>query len=149
MTEEEYYRLAKENTNNFTHPYILTTQEHFDMLHNTYYSAPGDEEFDEELIWYIDTQIKYANNYLAKYAILDKSGNYIGLKEGQWKYNSQGMASWDTNQPSGNHSVSIMPYPDSGGYDPAGGRLNVLSDGESCLVAALEPCAIAYQITKL
>lgn len=148
MVGENYYDLAKEYTNNFTHPYILTNQERFDMLHNTYYSAPGDELFDEELIWYIDTQIAYANTYLNKYAILDTDGNYIGLKEGQWKYNSQGMASWDTTQPSGNHPVSIMPYPESGGYDPAGGRLNVLSDGEGCLVAALEPCAIAFQITK-
>ncbi len=148
MTDQEYYELAKENTNNFTHPYILTNQERFDMLHNTYYSAPGDEYFDQELIWYIQTQVEYADSYLKKYAILDDDGNYIGIKEGQWKYNSQGMASWDTTQPTGNHSVTIMPYPDSGGYDPAGGRLNVLSDGEGCLVAALEPCALAFQITK-
>ena len=158
MTEDEYYNLAKENTNNFTHPYILADQDYFDMLHATYGAAAVDPEFDAELISYMDTQVAYANTYVKKYAILDDYGNYVGIKNGRWAYNSQGMATWVTEdkavpngytvEAAGNHSVSIMPYPESGGYDPAGGRLNVLSDGESCLVAALEPAALAYQITR-
>ena len=148
LEPETVYELAKKNTNNFQHPYLLVDQERFDFLHNIYYSSPEDELFDEELIWYMDTQIDYADTYLKKYAVLDEFGNYLGIKEGQWVYDSQGLASWVTNLESGNHSVTIMPYPETGGYDPAGGRLNVLSDGETCLVAALEPCALAYQITK-
>ena len=148
ITPEEFYELAKAGTNNFDHPFLLATQDRFDYFREAYYLDPSDPEFDEELIWYIDTQIKYADSYMTKYAILDEGGNYVGVKEGQWKPNSQGIVSWDTTQTTGNHSVAIMPYPETGGYDPAGGRLNVLSDGESCLAAALEPCALAYQITR-
>ena len=147
IAPEEFYERAKENTNNFQHPYIYADQDHFDYLHESYYMDPDDPEFDEELIWYIDTQIKYADSYVKRYANLDENGNFVSIKEGQWKPNSQGMVSWDTSQTTGNHSVAIMPYAETGGYDPAGGRLNVLSDGESCLVAAFEPVALAYQIT--
>ena len=145
---ETFYAAVSENTNGFSHPYIKADQERFNMLNSAYDASPDDADYDEELAWYIETQIAYAETYLAKYANFDTNGNYLGLKQGQRKYNEQGMASWDTTQTTGNHSVAIMPYPESGGYDPAGGRLNVLSDGETCLVAALEPAAIAYQITK-
>ncbi len=148
LEPETFYELAKKQTNNFNHPYLLADQERFDFLHSTYYSNPGDELFDQELIWYMDTQVAYADTYIEKYAILDEYGNYLGIKEGQWVYNSEGLASWDTTLESGNYPITTMPYPETNGYDPAGGRLNVLSDGETCLVAALEPCALAYQITK-
>ena len=150
----DFVNLVAGGTDSFTHPYILADQEKFDELNRAYLAKESDSDYDPELAWYIQTQIEYADSYLNKYANLD-GNNYVGLKLGHWTYNSQGMASWDTTEAEGNHSVSRMPYTegyasntDKGyGYDPAGGRLNVLSDGESCLVAALEPCALAYQIT--
>ena len=138
------------------HPFILADQAKFDSLNATYLASEGDDAYDAELSWYIQTQIEYADSYLNKYANLDENGNYVSLKTGKWSYNNQGMASWVTTDEEGAHSVSQMPYTenyssssDTGyGYDPAGGRLNVLSDGEGCLVAALEPAALAYQITR-
>ena len=148
VTTEEFYEMAKEQTNDFEHPYIYVRQDRFDYLYDVYHSSPDDEIFDQELIEYIEYSVEYADNYLKKWALFDENGNYAGLKEGQWKPNSEGIVSWDTTQTEGNHSVSVMPYQDSNGYDPAGGRLNVLSDGESCLAIALESAAFAYQVTK-
>ncbi len=165
---EGLYEMAKETTNNFEHPYIYVRQDRFDELYDIYHSSPSDEIFDQDLIEYIDYSIRYADNYLAKYAIIDDDGNYVGLKQGQWMAtSSQGIVKWVTNiddddpeelrtdpytgrvlTEAGNHSVGVMPYQDSAGYDPAGGRLNVLSDGESCLAIALESVAFAYQLTK-
>ena len=151
-----FINLVSTGTNNFRHPFILADQNKFNELNAAYKMSPDDADYDSELAWYIETQIEYADSYLAKYANLDSNGDYLSLKEGQWVYDSQGMASWVTTKATGNHSVSQMPYTegyssssDTGyGYDPAGGRLNVLSDGEGCLVAALEPAALAYQITR-
>ena len=167
---DQLYNLFVQGTNNFTHPFIKTNQARFDELHYTYLSTYDNEYssyYDEELKWYIDTQIAYADNYLNKYAQLSMDGSYEGLLLGHWNYDSEGKANpgngWQTDVIEGvtNHSVSIMPYqgPEYNynavtqkgygqGYDPAGGRLNVLSDGESCLAAAFEPIALAYQITK-
>ena len=147
-TAEELYAMAKENTNNFDHPYIYVKQDTFDRLYAVYHSSVTDEIFDQTLIEYLDESIKVADAALKKYAVLDATGNYVALKEGQWKASSQGMESWDTSQTTGNHSIAIGPYKNSNGYDPAGGRLNVLSDGEECLAMAAEKAAFAYQITK-
>ena len=157
----QLYNLFAAGTNNFTHPYIKTTQTRFDEL-NQAYTTPTD---DAELAWYIEEQIAYADKYLAAWATVNDDGS-ITLKEGQWCYDSEGKANeglkgdkrgWNTDLTTGtNHSVSEMPYTegyassaDTGyGYDPAGGRLNILSNGETCLAGALEPVALAYQITR-
>ena len=163
----ELYSMLSEGTNNFNHPYINTSQAKFDELNLTYLSTEGTEYYDEELKWYIETQIAYADKYLAEWANLDENKNYVSLKEGQWYYDSEGKTNegfsnnqntqgWNTNLTTGtNHSVAEMPYTETGdintpgyGYDPAGGRLNVLSNGETALVGALEPVALAYQITR-
>ena len=166
----ELYNMFKDGTNNFQHPYIKTNQERFDLLNNTYLATESNaysEYYDEELKSYIETQIVYADKYLAKYVNFNADGTYAGLKDGHWVYDSEGKANpgsgWSTEVVEGveNHSVSKMPYigdeynrnASTGkgygqGYDPAGGRLNVLSDGEDCLVGALEPAALAYQITR-
>ena len=150
ISPEELYETAKEYTNNFDHPYLYVNQERFDYLYDVYRSTPFDEDiYDADLIKLIDDEIRTADEQLKKYAVLDNSGNYVELKLGQWKYNAEGMASWQTNMKEGtNHSVAVAPYPDSAGYDPAGGRLNVLTDGDSCLAAALHYTAFAYQLTR-
>lgn len=167
---KKLYSLFAEGTDNFTHPYILTDQQRFDELHSTYLSSIDSRYalfYDEELMWYIETQIRYADSYLQQYVNFNTDGTYAGLKEGHWVYDSEGKANpgagWNTNEVPGveNHSVAVMPYqgpkydrnPLTGkgygqGYDPAGGRLNIISDGESALVGALEPAALAYQITR-
>ncbi len=166
ITQEELYEMAKETTNNFEHPYIYVRQDRFDELYAVYHSLPTDEIFDQDLIEYIETAVARADYFLNSWALFDENGNYAGLKEGQWWPNSQGIVSWKTDindsdpaskrtnpytgevlTEAGNHSVGVMPYRDSSGYDPAGGRLNVLSDGESCLAIALESAAFAYQVT--
>ncbi len=160
---KELYDMFSSGTDNFTHPYIKTNQAKFNELNAAYLATEASENYDGELKWYIEEQIAYADTYLKRYANLDEDGNYLELKEGQWNYNSEGIAGesmsdnggWDTTKSEGNHSVSQMPYTegktptDAGyGYDPAGGRLNILSNGEHCLAIALEPVALAYQITR-
>ncbi len=157
VDKDKLYDMAKEYTNNFEHPYFFANGERFEYLYDVYHSDVTDEIYDEDLVRYIDDAVKNADSYLAKWADLDADGNYLQPKLGRWCYNSQGMASWVTydKTPSSsvtpenadNHSVSIAPYPDSAGYDPAGGRLNVLSDGTGALVAAFEPMGFAYLVT--
>ena len=148
IDETEVYDRVFEQTNGFDHPYIYTTQERFDYLFDVYHSLPGDEIYDELLFTYLDEAVSYADEYMNKWAQFDEHGNYVKPKDGQWKYSSLGMASWVTTETEGNHSVAIAPYPDTAGYDPVGGRLNVLSDGQYCLAMAAEACSFAWQITR-
>ncbi len=155
------YNLFKTNTNNFTHPYIKTTQARFDELNAAYIDTKNE---DAELELYINDQIAYADKYITAWATVN-GDNTVTLKNGQWVYDTEGKTNeglrndgWDTSN--GGHSVAEMPYTSKhpspitnnggygSGYDPAGGRLNVLSNGETCLAAALEPVALAYQITR-
>ncbi len=148
IEEDSVYQTVKTNTNNFDHPYMYVDQERFDFLHNVFSSKPGDEIYDDELYSYLEESVDYAKNYYFKYADTDAEGNYLGLKLGHWEYDSLGFASWCTECDTENHSVAIAPYPDSKGYDPAGGRLNVLSDGEGALSIACEALGYAYQVTR-
>ncbi len=150
VSEGEIYQMAYEHTNGFDHPYLYTTQERFDELYAVYHSVPGDEIYDEDLFRYIHEAVKYADEYVRKYAKLEENETvYVGLMQGRWQYSSQGIVSkWDTSPSSDNHSIAVQPYPDSNGYDPAGGRLNILSDGETCVSMAAEAVAFAYQVTR-
>ncbi len=155
------YETVRENTNNFDHPYFYVKQDKFDELYDVYHSIPGSEGYDKELYKYIDDSVKKAEKYYLKYVDLDENGNYAGLKKGQYVYSTGGMASWVTNtegvtdpysgkilSSANDHSIAIMPYPENNGYDYAGDRLNILSDGENCLSAASMGVAFGYQMTK-
>ena len=144
--ENNIYELAL-GSSGLEHPYLFANQERFDELVEIYNAMPNEDKFDQVLIEYIDDQIAEAKELLSDYANLDEYGNYIGLKEGQWKPNAQGIVKWDVSQSTGNHSVAVMPYEDTNGYDPAGGRLNVISE-EGGLATIAETLAFAYQMTR-
>ena len=147
---ETVYQLAKEKTNNFDHPYILVNQDRFDYLNETYYAVPGDEAYDEFLLKMIHTEVVRGENYFDKYANEDEDGFYAGLKLGQWRYHeTEKIGAWYTDLKDGvNHSIAVGPYQDSNGYEPIGGRLNLLTDGDDCIAASIEGCAYAYQVTR-
>ncbi|MBQ8290485.1 MAG: heparinase II/III family protein [Clostridia bacterium] len=59
VSGDEYYNRTKNNTKNFTHPYLLANQEKFDYLHRVYTG----EEQDELLKGYLEG---YVNTILAR-----------------------------------------------------------------------------------
>ncbi|MBQ7363771.1 MAG: hypothetical protein IJW48_04905 [Clostridia bacterium] len=164
VNTETIYETVKENTNDFDHPYLYVNQDRFDYLYDVYHSVPGDEIYDADLWTYIDNAVKQAQKYYLQYVNLDENGNYKELKKGQYVYSKSGMATWRTNidddknekdpytgellREANNHSISTMPYPLNNGYDYGGDRLNILSDGDSCLSIACESVAFAYQMTR-
>ena len=78
-TPEEIYNDVKENTNNFTHPYLHTNQETFDRLRAIFYAEEGDPNYDPEMKDYILRLIWSGYNSLSFYAKLDADGSYLGL----------------------------------------------------------------------
>lgn len=149
------------NTDNLKHPYLYVKQDRFDYMYNCYNGDVGSESYDADLHLYIEDSVKKAQNYYKKYALIDENGNYAGLKRGQYVYSSGGMASWVTDtegkydayykkylSSENDHSISVMPYPDNNGYDYAGNRLNIISDGENCLSIAAMGVAFGYQMTR-
>ncbi len=172
-TPEEIYEDVRENTNNFTHPYLHTTQERFDELRAIYYSKEGDEIYDP-IVW--DTINRYLwSGYesLLLYGKLDDQGNYLGLmtmeEQIEWLQipASEQLNAFDglglSFSGKGRNLASaqkvyitnyglIQPYydmtglPDDGagnGYDLAGGRSDV-----STRTSRLEYLAFTYQITR-
>lgn len=170
-TGEEIYNDVKENTNNFTHPYLHTNQETFDKLRAIFYAEEGDENYDPEMRNYILKLIWSGYEALGLYAKLDEDGNYLGLmsmdEQIEWlqiprsvqitnitdipelSYSGKGNSA---SQALSNYIENfglIQPYYSSilggegQGYDLAGGRSNV--GGRT---ANLEEMAFAYQITR-
>ena len=119
--EDTVYDLAKENTNNFEHPYIIANADKFTELRDRYFANPGDENYDQTFVQYVDNLKSQVDKYVKKYAFFDEYGRYAGLS-----------------------FVPTNPYTESGGYDPAGGRLNIAFD---TYLVKMEETAFIAQVT--
>ena len=168
---EEILDNVRENTNNFTHPYLHATQDTFDNLREIFYAKEGDEKYDEEIQNYILRLIWDGFYALAMYGNLDENGNYLGLKTMEeqlaWyqipssvkftnitdipglSYSGRGWTAANAlNNYISNYGLVQPYYSDElggqgNGYDTAGGRSNVAGR-----TAYLEKIAFAYQITR-
>ena len=172
-TPEEIYEDVRENTNNFTHPYLHTTQERFDELRAIYYSEEGDEIYDP-IVWNtIHRYLWSGYESLLLYGKLDDQGNYLGLmtmeEQIEWlqipaseqvnafdglglSFSGKGRNLASAQKVYITNYGLIQPYydttglPDDGagnGYDLAGGRSDV-----STRTSRLEYLAFTYQITR-
>lgn len=63
---EEFYGMVKDNTDNFTHPYLMANQEQFDFIHSVY----KDEVKDATYKAWIDTLIKEYEEIFTEYTTL-------------------------------------------------------------------------------
>ncbi len=169
-TPEEIYEDVRENTNNFTHPYIHANQDTFDNLRAIFYAEEGDENYDPDVAYYILRLIWGGFDDLALYGNLGENGEYLGLKTMEeqlaylqlprsvdinvtdipgLEYTGKGYSAQNAlNNYIENYGL-IQPYYSSElggegkGYDVAGGRSNVAGR-----TARLEEMAFAYQITR-
>ena len=126
--EDEIYDAIKETTS-FEHPYMYVTQNEFDEIYRKYNASLGTEDFDSVFISWVDQSVKKADDFMKAYAKFDETGAYVGLSE-----------------------AIINPYPETGGYDPVGGRLSILTeptyDGKMGYTYYLNDVAFAYQATR-
>ena len=100
---EQVYADAKENTNNFTHPYILSTQADHDRMYEAYQAGLEDGEKRDTFYKILAKHVSSAESSYKKYA-LPKDGTYdeyVGMNPEKYP---------------------VMPYPETNGYDPDGGR---------------------------
>ena len=65
LTTQQYYDLAKENTNDFQHPYIIADQEQFDALYDAYL-----ETDDADLKAYLEAVVSNANTVFNNYTAI-------------------------------------------------------------------------------
>ena len=121
IDEDTVYDLAKENTNNFQHPYIIANNTKFQELRDAYFANPGDENYDQTFMLYVENLKGTVNKYVKRYASFDSYGRYVGLS-----------------------FVPTNPYTESGGYDPAGGRLNIAFE---TYMVKIEDTAFLAQVT--
>lgn len=77
---EEIIEDVRENTNNFTHPYLHATQEKFDELRAIFYAEEGDENYNPTIRQYILNHLWDGYEALVLYGKLDEEGNYLGLQ---------------------------------------------------------------------
>lgn len=126
VDSETVYEMAKENTNDFDHPYIFANQDRFDELRAAYTLKAGDEGFDPVLQKYIQTRVDKANEIFDKIAKVDDTGRYVGIKDDKHPINTN----YDT-------------LPGNNGYD-IGGRLNLIYSYTN----NIEDLAFAYQMTR-
>ncbi len=99
---EEIYEDVRENTNNFTHPYLHTTQDRFDELRAIFYAEEGDENYDPTMQNYILKHLWNGYEALLLYGKLDEEGNYLGLMS------MEEQIEWL--QISGNQTVGIFEF---------------------------------------
>ena len=130
LTPEKAYEDVKENTNNFDHPYILTNQEELDMLHAVYTAEEGDENYDPELKSYLARLVSTAETRYKNYAL--PSGK-----------DDAGRNTYETFVGFNTDKTPVMPYVESGGYDPDGGR-----SSPGTYTGHLQDFAIGYAITR-
>ncbi|MBE6536312.1 MAG: hypothetical protein E7673_00010 [Ruminococcaceae bacterium] len=130
LSSQQYYNFAKENTNNFAHPYLFADQAQFDALYNTYANSD-----DADLKAYLEDVIADANAAFDKYtnppAADEEDENYVPpVKNDMYEY------LFDTVK---------NPYVELGnnGYD-GGGRSPFLLE----VTEDIKLLAFAYQITK-
>lgn len=74
---DEIYDDVKENTDNFTHPYIFGTQEEFDKIRAAYLATPGDDNYDAYLQSALQGLVDSANWYYKRLAHWTNTQSYI------------------------------------------------------------------------
>ena len=124
-TAEQIVEDITEGTNNFTHPYLIASQERFDELHAAYIAEEGDEFYDPALKSKLAALVSSAETTYKTYA-LPVNGSYD--EYGGFNYGKR----------------PVNPYgADSGGYD-VGGRLNESAQFNNLM----RDMALAYQLTR-
>ena len=129
VTPEEAYEDAVEGTNNFSHPYIMATQDTFDYLREVYNSEPGDEVYNESLKKYIVGLVNSGESSYKRYASPSE------VKE-------DGTKIYDEYVGLSNPAMLDMPYEETYGYDPDGGR-----SSPDTHTGHLDNLGFAYQMT--
>ncbi len=130
-TGKQVYEDAKANTNNFDHPYIYVDQSTFDKIKTTY-----DEGIDERLSEQVTSLVNSANAEMNKYANMN-GNNFVSLAFDPVNPYKDGL----NPDPSNPSDTTIADTTD--GYDPDGGRLNIIGT----YTAFLPKIAFAYQVT--
>ena len=117
---DEIYRMVNENTDGFTHPYLYTGDDRFELLkkkYEAYYRGKNDPDYDEILSPYLFSTVISTTNFLRGNSKKDENGNHVGLLV-----------------------KPVNPHDTPDGYDPEGGRLSVPTDN-------ILQCAITYKVT--
>ncbi len=136
IDEEEVYDLAKENTNNFTHPYLMGGQEVYDRI-IAIYDGTDTTDYGVDLKSGITAQVDRAFHFLYHFSapsrepVLDEQGNQVADEKGYpLYYNEDGTTSRisDEDVYTGlnpyHKELELLKFPHvaTNGYDPAGGR---------------------------
>lgn len=137
IDEEEVYSLAKENTNNFTHPYLMGGQEVYDRI-IAIYDGTDTTDYGVDLKTGITAQVDRAYHFLYHFSapsrepVLDEQGNQLADEKGYpLYYNEDGTKSAFSKE--SDIYTGLNPYHEeletlkfphvaTNGYDPAGGR---------------------------
>ena len=126
-TGEEIYNDVKEFTNNFTHPYILTNADELAHLRSIYQDGMAGKQVDRNILAALVKYVQVAEDRYRIYA-LSSTDPVTGYDE------------WIGPNP---EATPTNPHAASGGYDPEGGRLEILED----YAGDLFNLAIGYQLT--
>ena len=117
-TGEKLFNDIKENTNNFSHPYLIATQDRFDSLREAYTKGVNAPDYNKTIVSSLKATIDNADYYMRKYSGVTPVNPYTDGDESNGETKD--------------------------GYAPVGGRLNEISDGFATILPDL---AIAYNIT--
>ena len=123
---ETVYETAKEMTNDFTHPYVFGDQSVYDRL-IAIWNGTDTNEYDADIKGAIDSFVEKAYDYYKLFALpdplLDENGDPVLDKHGNLvngtTFNEYRGLNWANTSLQQN---LVYPYPETNGYDPAGGR---------------------------
>ena len=82
MNGEKVYEDAKQNTEDFAHPYLVANSDDFEKLAAKYALTEGSEGYDKALKSYLQIILDKAEEIYTIYAEKDSSNNYVDLKQG-------------------------------------------------------------------
>ena len=153
-TGEQVYEDVKAKSNNFSHPFLLGTQETFDGLRDVYalgQAAKNDPtiRYDEDYYRYADRMATGAKTYFEKYALLDGDGNYLGIKPELYTPDpalktTRNVDSWFHSQYLLYNVYETRYGGTNYGYDPDGGRNNLAPN----IATRLRWIAASYMVTR-
>ena len=138
-TGEAVYGDVKENTNNFTHPYIYANQETFNKFAAIYAAQSGAENYNETLKGYIAQMVAKADAIYTDVANTNDNG-YAGIQDGKEPVNVYA----DGKNPDGNDKSDKTVADSSNGYNTKTNALYEIEEFTENLVTL----AFAYQMTR-
>ncbi len=133
------YGDVKENTNNFTHPYIYANQETFDKFAAIYTAQSDAENYNETLKGYIAEMVSKADEIYKDVAEVGKNG-YVGIAEGKAPVNVYA----DGKNPDGKDKNDKTVADSTNGYNTETNALYEIEEYTENLVTL----AFAYQMTR-